>query len=94
MHVFCIFVFAPVQRSSACFMWKGALEIRSLLLLLLLLYQKPTEESPSFAQVGKSEGRVDIQKLVVLSKMRWLPVTIVMHSIMERKVEGGCKFND
>ena len=37
MHVFHIFVFAPVQRSWACFTWKGALEIRSLLLLLLLL---------------------------------------------------------
>ena len=33
---FCIFVFAPVQRNWACFTWKGALEIRSLLLLLLL----------------------------------------------------------
>ena len=31
MHVFCIFVFAPVQRNWACFTWKGALEIRSLL---------------------------------------------------------------
>ena len=31
------FVFAPVQRSSACFTWKGSLEICSLLLLLLLL---------------------------------------------------------
>ena len=33
MHVFCIFVFAPVQRNWACFIWKGALEIRSSLLL-------------------------------------------------------------
>ena len=31
MHVFCIFVFAPVQRNLACFIWKGALEIHSLL---------------------------------------------------------------
>ena len=30
----CFFVFAPVQRNWACFTWKGALEIRSLLLLL------------------------------------------------------------
>ena len=37
MHVSCIFVFAPVQRNWACFTWKGALEIRSILLLLLLL---------------------------------------------------------
>ena len=37
MHVFCIFVFAPVQCNCACFTWKGALEIRSLLLLSLLL---------------------------------------------------------
>ena len=37
MDVFCIFVVAPVQRNGACFTWKGALEIRSLLLLLLLL---------------------------------------------------------
>ena len=36
MHVFCIFVFAPVQRNGTCFTWKGALEIRSLLLLLFL----------------------------------------------------------
>ena len=37
MHVFCfVFVFAPVQRNGACFAWKGTLEIRSLLLLLLL----------------------------------------------------------
>ena len=37
MYAFCISVFAPVQRNLACFTWKGALEIRSLLLLLLLL---------------------------------------------------------
>ena len=37
MHVFCIFVFAPVQRSWACFTWKGALEVCSLLLLSLQL---------------------------------------------------------
>ena len=37
MQVFCIFVCAPVQRSWACFTWKGAVEIRSLLLVLLLL---------------------------------------------------------
>ena len=37
MHVFCIFVFAPVQHNWACFTWKGAIQIRSLLLLLLLL---------------------------------------------------------
>ena len=36
MHAFCIFAFAPVQRNWACFTWKGALEIRSLLLLLTL----------------------------------------------------------
>ena len=35
MHAFCIFVFASVQRNWACFTWKSALEIRSLLLLLL-----------------------------------------------------------
>ena len=38
IHVFCIFVFAPVQRKWACSTWKGALEIRSLLLLLQLVY--------------------------------------------------------
>ena len=37
MHVFCIFVFAFVQRNWARFTWKGALEICVLLLLLLLL---------------------------------------------------------
>ena len=38
MHVFCIFVFAPVRCTRACFTWKGtSLEILSLLLLLLLL---------------------------------------------------------
>ena len=31
MHAFSIFVFAPVQCNSACFTWKSALEIRSLL---------------------------------------------------------------
>ena len=35
IHAFSIFVFAPVQRNWACFTWKSALEIRSLLLLLL-----------------------------------------------------------
>ena len=35
MHAFYSFIFAPVQRNWACFTWKGALEIRSLLLLLL-----------------------------------------------------------
>ena len=35
MHAFSIFVFAPVQRNWACFTWKSALEICSLLLLLL-----------------------------------------------------------
>ena len=38
MHVFCIFVFAPVQCSWACFTWNGALELRSSLLLILLLF--------------------------------------------------------
>ena len=33
-HAFSIFVFAPVQRSWACFTWKSALEIRSLLLTI------------------------------------------------------------
>ena len=37
MHVFCIFVFALVQRKWACFTWKGATAIQSLSLLLLLL---------------------------------------------------------
>ena len=37
LHVFCSFVFAPVQRNWACFTWKGALEIRSLLLSLFLV---------------------------------------------------------
>ena len=36
MRVFRIFVFAPVQRNWACFTWKGAPEIRSLSLLLLI----------------------------------------------------------
>ena len=43
MHVFCIFVFAPSQRNVACFTWKGALEIHSLLLLFsneILEYSK------------------------------------------------------
>ena len=34
--MFCILVFAPVQRNWACFTWKGALEISSILLSLLL----------------------------------------------------------
>ena len=38
MLVICIFVFALVQHSSACFTWKGAVEIHSLLLLLLPYY--------------------------------------------------------
>ena len=38
MHVFCIFVFAPVQRNWARFTWKGALEVHPLLLLLLFHY--------------------------------------------------------
>ena len=37
MHVFCIFVFAPVQRNWACFTLKDTLEICSLSFLLLLL---------------------------------------------------------
>ena len=28
--MFCIFIFAPVQRNWACFTWKGALELHSL----------------------------------------------------------------
>ena len=35
MHVFCIFVFALVQRNRVRFIWKGALEIHSLLLNLI-----------------------------------------------------------
>ena len=35
--VFCILVFAPVQRSWACFTWKGALEIHSFFFFFLLL---------------------------------------------------------
>ena len=35
MHAFSIFAFAPVQHNWACFIWKSALKIHSLLLLLL-----------------------------------------------------------
>ena len=35
--VFCIFVFAPVQRNWACFTWKGALELCSLLLFIIII---------------------------------------------------------
>ena len=35
VHVCCIFVFAHVQRNSACLTGKGALEICALLILLL-----------------------------------------------------------
>ena len=38
MHVFCIFVCALVQRNWACFTWKGALGLRSLLLFLLFFF--------------------------------------------------------
>ena len=51
MHVFCIFVFAPVQHNWVCFTWKGALETRSLLLLLLhtaFRLQETTNEQISF----------------------------------------------
>ena len=41
MHAFSIFVFAPVQRNLACFTWKSALEICSLLLLLSLVATLP-----------------------------------------------------
>ena len=48
MHVFCIFLFALVQRNSACFTWKGTLEICSILLLLLLLNRWTTHWYPLF----------------------------------------------
>ena len=44
MHVFCIFVFALVQRNWACFTWKGALEICLLLPLLLHQFDKRKQE--------------------------------------------------
>ena len=45
MNVFCIFVFEPVQFNWACFTWKGALEIHSLLLYVcacMCMQSKPT----------------------------------------------------
>ena len=51
-HAFSIFVFAPVQHNWACFTWKSALEICSLLLLLLLISLRsvtclsPSEHDP------------------------------------------------
>ena len=37
MHVFCIFVFAPVQCILACFTRKGALEIRSVVVVAVVV---------------------------------------------------------
>ena len=42
------FVFAPVQRNWACFTWKGALEICSLLLVALFII--PCNTPPSIRQ--------------------------------------------
>ena len=50
MLAFSIFIFAPVQRNSACFTWKSALEIRSLLLSLLLLLKVHTIHSQYFSK--------------------------------------------
>ena len=38
LHAFSIFVFAPVQHNWACFTWKSALEIRSLLFYYYYLH--------------------------------------------------------
>ena len=35
MHAFSIFVSAPVQRNVACFTWKSALEIRSIIIIVI-----------------------------------------------------------
>ena len=58
MRVFCIFVFPLVQRNGAGFTWKGALEIHSLLLLLLYsLYERvfwEMESEPMLTPKGKT----------------------------------------
>ena len=50
MHVFCIFVFALVQRNWAYFTWKGTLEIRSLLSLLSKLTLTDGQGHPHWHQ--------------------------------------------
>ena len=37
MHVFCIFVLAPVQRNLACVIWKGTLEIHSFIIIIIIV---------------------------------------------------------
>ena len=61
MHVFCIFVFAPVQPNWACFTWKGALEIRS----LLLLYYHWQSGSSVHLESGRPEVRCPAQRMPV-----------------------------
>ena len=58
MHVFCIFVFAPVQRNWACFTWKDALEIRSLLLLLF--------SGPHCRDIGSQTSSVCISLVIMV----------------------------
>ena len=49
MHAFSIFVLAPVQRHWACFTWKSALEIPSLLFLLYYWLPLAAAEHPIMA---------------------------------------------
>ena len=67
MHVLCIFVSAPVQCNSACFTWKGALEIRSLSLLLSLPVF-PLTESVSCALLPK----VSVHSLCCLFQIEFI----------------------
>ena len=96
MHVFCIFVFAPIQRSWACFTWKGALEIRSLLLFFPqvdICSSHPQRHRKRTCKLNWSVG-VLVQSLACISdRIIFICVTgarHVCHSQKERPLHPVC----
>ena len=73
MHVFCIFLFAPVQHNWTRFTWKGALAIRSLLLLLLTIYMKHTLDSLVLACFASQLHAKWISRTHLLRQLYTLP---------------------
>ena len=82
MHAFSIFVFAPVQRNWACFTQKSALEIHSLLLLLLLLNQNFHKDSETNSSYRQHMEKMRVTILTVLITLRNLQRLQVPHNLV------------
>ena len=75
MHAFSIFVFAPVQRNRACFTWKSAQEIRSLLQWQVChAKQNKTKQKKKKKKKRKKKGKADLTAVLHIRELPHLHV--------------------